>query len=183
MSGFGGLKRLEGAWGTWVGLEDLRGLRSLRGHEGLGLHLVEMLMFGWDFKVNAYLRFWNCNTYVQDLWTVNCDLVIWTQPSGPLCLWQCFIFGWTWWLKVPPIWQEDHRKGLIKADSFPWSILATEPGGTNFGDHWVKNAFRNIEATSRQKVSRSGSVSPVSPPRWRCQGARGSIWGQKILYL
>ena len=23
---------------------------------------------------------------------VNCDLVIWTQPSGPLCLWQCFYF-------------------------------------------------------------------------------------------
>ena len=23
------------------------------------------------------------------LWTVYCDLVIWTQPSGPLCLWQC----------------------------------------------------------------------------------------------
>ena len=23
------------------------------------------------------------------LWTVYCDLVIWTRPSGPLCLWQC----------------------------------------------------------------------------------------------
>ena len=23
------------------------------------------------------------------MWTVNCDLVTWTQPSGPLCLWQC----------------------------------------------------------------------------------------------
>ena len=23
---------------------------------------------------------------------MNCDLVIWTQPSGPLCLWQCFIY-------------------------------------------------------------------------------------------
>ena len=21
---------------------------------------------------------------------MNCDFVIWTQPSGPLCLWQCF---------------------------------------------------------------------------------------------
>ena len=21
---------------------------------------------------------------------VNCNIVIWTQPSGPLCLWQCF---------------------------------------------------------------------------------------------
>ena len=115
MSGFGGLKRLEGAWGTWVGLEDLRGLRSLRGHEGLGLHLVEMLMFGWDFKVNAYLRFWNCNTYVQDLWTVNCDLVIWTQPSGPLRLWQCFK------LRAVPtgIASLLRRKALKRMRSFP----------------------------------------------------------------
>ena len=36
-----------------------------------------------------------CNSYLyvetvhRGLWTVNCDLVIWTQPSGPLCLWQC----------------------------------------------------------------------------------------------
>ena len=29
-----------------MGLENLRGLRSLRGREGLGLDLVEMLMFG-----------------------------------------------------------------------------------------------------------------------------------------
>ena len=106
LSGFGELKRLEGAWGTWVGLEDLRGLRSLRGREGLGLDLVEMLMFGWDFKVNAYLRFWNCNTYVQDLWTVNCDLVIWTQPSSPLCVAMfCFINfvwcrGFVFWLRL-----------------------------------------------------------------------------------
>ena len=27
--------------------------------------------------------------YVQDLWTATGDLVIRTQPSGPLCLWQC----------------------------------------------------------------------------------------------
>ena len=27
----------------------------------------------------------------QDLWTVNCDLVIWIQPWGPLCLWQRLI--------------------------------------------------------------------------------------------
>ena len=26
---------------------------------------------------------------ICDMWFVNCDLVIWTQPSGPLCLWQC----------------------------------------------------------------------------------------------
>ena len=29
-----------------------------------------------------------------NLWTVNCDFVIWTQPCllGLLCLWQCFIW-------------------------------------------------------------------------------------------
>ena len=31
--------------------------------------------------------------HVRVLWTVLCDLVIWTQPSGPLCLWQCFNLG------------------------------------------------------------------------------------------
>ena len=40
-----------------MGLENLRGLRSLRGREGLGLDLVEMLMFGCDFEVNAPSRF------------------------------------------------------------------------------------------------------------------------------
>ena len=25
------------------------------------------------------------------MWTLNYDLVIWTQPSGPQCLWQCLV--------------------------------------------------------------------------------------------
>ena len=33
---------------------------------------------------------------------VNCDLVIWTQPSGPLCLWQCFFFNLYFWSKSKP---------------------------------------------------------------------------------
>ena len=48
-------------------------------------------MFGWVFEVNASSRFWNCNLIKI------CELVIWTQPSGPLCLWQCFssdILAW-----------------------------------------------------------------------------------------
>ena len=52
--------------------------------------IVEMLilksMHNWDSEIIICSRF------------VNCDLVIWTQPSGPLCLWQCFcstgISGW-----------------------------------------------------------------------------------------
>ena len=35
---------------------------------------------------------------ICELWTVNCDIVIWTLPSGPLCLWQClFIDGSLCW--------------------------------------------------------------------------------------
>ena len=39
-----------------MGLEDLRGLRSLRGREGLGLDLVKMLMFGRDIEVNYLIK-------------------------------------------------------------------------------------------------------------------------------
>ena len=46
-------------------------------------------MFGKDFKfkfsrdADVWLRFWS----------LYCDLVIWTQPSGPLCLWQCLLIA------------------------------------------------------------------------------------------
>ena len=40
-----------------------------------------MLMFGWDSKAEIWSRF-----MFELVWT----LVGWTQPSGPLCLWQCF---------------------------------------------------------------------------------------------
>ena len=43
-------------------------------------------MFGWDFEVDAWSRFWRWGLIKICVWT----LVSWTQPSGPLCLWQCF---------------------------------------------------------------------------------------------
>ena len=52
----------------------------------------EMLLFGWNFEVSAWSRLWRRNLIC--FWT--CDvthyvtLLRWTQPSGPLCLWQCF---------------------------------------------------------------------------------------------
>ena len=58
------------------------------------LSLVEMLIFGWGFEVAAWSRIWRWNL-IKICW----ELVIWskevtfvsrTQPSGPLCLWQCF---------------------------------------------------------------------------------------------
>ena len=49
----------------------------------LCLSFVEMLMFGWDFEVDAWSE--------DEIWS-RClfEFVIWTQPSGLLCLWQCF---------------------------------------------------------------------------------------------
>ena len=43
------------------------------------LSLVQMLMFGWDYEVDVRSR----------LWPKEVTLVSRTQPSGPLCLWQC----------------------------------------------------------------------------------------------
>ena len=45
------------------------------------LCLVEMLMFGWDFVVDAWSRFWR--------WNLTKICIRTTQPSGPLCIWQC----------------------------------------------------------------------------------------------
>ena len=49
--------------------------------------LVNFLNFkfsrdGWDFEVGAWSRFWK--------WKLIKICVRTTQPSGPLCLWQCF---------------------------------------------------------------------------------------------
>ena len=58
------------------------------------LSLVEMLMFCWDFEVDAWSRYLDSedeiwSRFVFELvWT----LVNWTQPSPPLCLWQCLNF-------------------------------------------------------------------------------------------
>ena len=41
--------------------------------------LILKSMLNWDSEIVICSRF------------VNCDLVIWTQPSGPLCLWQWFV--------------------------------------------------------------------------------------------
>ena len=47
----------------------------------LSLNLVGILMFGRDLEVNAY------RDSELEIWS---RFVIWTQPSGLLCLWQCF---------------------------------------------------------------------------------------------
>ena len=50
----------------------------------LSLSFVEMVMFGWDFEV-----VWSRFVFELVIWPKEVTLVRWTQPSGPLCLWQC----------------------------------------------------------------------------------------------
>ena len=48
------------------------------------LSVFQMMMFGWDFVLDAWSRFWKRNLIKICVRT--------TQPSGPLCLWQCLNF-------------------------------------------------------------------------------------------
>ena len=98
-------------------------------------------MFCWDFEVGAWSRFWRCliKIFVRTcdlMWPKKVTLVSRTQPSGPLCLWQCFIpllgqnlivsvkiaywnlsyFAWFWpkcsiekWMNVFPLNDIHHR--------------------------------------------------------------------------
>ena len=47
----------------------------------LSSNLVGILMFGQDLEVNAY------RDSELEIWS---RFALWTQPLGPLCLWQCF---------------------------------------------------------------------------------------------
>ena len=52
-----------------------------------------MLIFGWCFEVAAWSRLWRLNlikiSWELVIWPKEVTLVSRTQPSGPLCLWQC----------------------------------------------------------------------------------------------
>ena len=49
---------------------------------------------GWDFEVDAWSRFWRWNLIKISVWACDTNKTSYfgklTQPSGPLCLWQCF---------------------------------------------------------------------------------------------
>ena len=51
-------------------------------------------MFGWDFLLmlsrDSEDEMWSRFMYELLIWLQEVTLARWTQPSGPLCLWQCF---------------------------------------------------------------------------------------------
>jgi len=61
--------------------------------EILKLGLVKILKFKFCGEAVVWLRFWSwCLVEILRMkWSrFVFELMIWTQPSGPLCLWQCF---------------------------------------------------------------------------------------------
>ena len=55
----------------------------------LSLSFLVMVMVGWDFE-DVWSRF----VFELVIWPKEVSLVSRTQPSGPLCLWQCFLYYW-----------------------------------------------------------------------------------------
>ena len=54
-----------------------------------------MLMFGWDFLLmlsrDSEDEMWSRFMFELLIWLQEATLARWTQSSGPLCLWQCFL--------------------------------------------------------------------------------------------
>ena len=75
-------------------------------------------MFGWDFEVDAWSRFWRWSFIKICVWT--CDmtpkvtLARWTQSSGPLCLWQCFSQNFHF-VNQPTIWEAEKNAAEQKS--------------------------------------------------------------------
>ena len=80
---------------------------------------MERLMFSQDFEVDAWSRFWRWNLIKICVWTCNMTLARWTQPSGPLCLWQCFIYKYLYIYIYYECFIYLHRFGLMGITDFP----------------------------------------------------------------
>ena len=52
-------------------------------------------MYSWEADAKSRFWRWIWSRFVFELviWPQEVTLIRWTQPSGPLCLWQCFYFS------------------------------------------------------------------------------------------
>ena len=150
-------------------------------------------MFGWDFKVNAKSR--------HRSWSLIkiCDEpVIWTQPSGPLCLWQCFLrkmwngptdldtktihLPFTYFYLRPNVMS--YKFGVPRDP--PWWVVTALRAccvSNNNSSDWDKVVYlcQIFFGASRQLVCKSDKVPFADVPSsfyigWRRQ--RREVWGQ-----
>ena len=123
-----------------------------------------MLMLNRDSEIVICSRF------------VNCDLVIWTQPLGPLCLWQCFCFISVFlnlFERTPTVNQDwvvsgslSLRQSLQGNKQTRWFITHLDSGFSG----WPKNLIFNGKwkltiYKKRQRGRSSGSICTQMDPR------------------
>ena len=114
-------------------------------------------MFGWDFVVDAWSRFWR--------WNLNFRT---TQPLGPLCLWQC--------LASPLAETEKERQGTAA-----WGYLVIRTWGlVNITSSSISLSFQRKNISQKvlkdnygiAKTKKSArAASPLHP--WQGESEKG----------
>ena len=128
-----------------------------------------MLMFGWDFYLmlsrdsedEMSSRF----AFELVIWLQDVTLARWTQPSGPLCLWQCLLWqrppsyrsGWSlqYW-QFPSSAKEQLVSGRWRPRAEarkPWTILKGHQGCRKYW--YLRRSFWRL---------RGGRGFTTSPP-------------------
>ena len=118
-----------------------------------------MLMFGWDFEFGAWWTFWRLNLI---------QICVRTQPSGPLCLWQCFIFSLSLYLGISVF----VYPAKILRDVLPW-LVSDYSCRCHSLDSPLPNSEREQEHQSRSRSCQEQKTNPNTFPRisggvWQC---------------
>ena len=88
---------------------------------------------------------------VWNLIKICVQLVIWTQPSGPLCLWQCFLYKfylffwkWTWGEWKMCLVYSIFVLNCIELQKWPVNWIWRDLFRSKWVvDKWIKDNFRN----------------------------------------
>ena len=121
--------------------------------EILKLSLVKILLFKFSEETDVWLRFL-VDAYSRDsedeiwwrflfelvIWPLEATLARWTQPSGPLCHWQCFCSSLLCWVK-------DDLPGQLQISTF--SIAKNEY-------HHVQLYYEDVEDQKEEGAIMTG---------------------------
>ena len=128
---------------------------------------MDRLMFGWGFEDEIWSRF-------------VFELVIWTQPSGPLCLWQCLSISCIpdiseasslcklaktkRWIRLlqKDIWQHHKRKDGRGAKARWWYQSAYYTQNVSLAIHLHLSTFSLICSLKNHERLTGGGFNPHS---------------------